>query len=260
MNIRKTIDYSSMYTELDELMGQSLPQMELYREIGRLVCTRPEKGAAIMTSEYLQEKYTDVAGFSPRNVRRMREFFRTYESNETLMAEAMKIGWTQNVLIMERCAGDAERQWYILAVLRFGWSKLELATKIDNKTHLSMTLVPHAEVYESESRRTDEANIAGLSHRVVGAPPFELRSQVAEKPYPQPKTRGHPYRHRWGFSIMEPPSKADHVRSVNCWLNAIGASYILNFNKGEQRNEKELFYVRERTANHVVHLSSGCRT
>ena len=31
MNIRKAIDYSAMYTELDALIGQSLPQMELYR-------------------------------------------------------------------------------------------------------------------------------------------------------------------------------------------------------------------------------------
>ena len=110
MNIRKATDYSDMYLKLDELMEKSLPQMELYREIGRLVCSRPEKSAAVMASEYLRENHSDVAGFSPRNVRRMREFFRTYESNNALMAEAMKVGWTQNVLILERCADDAERQ------------------------------------------------------------------------------------------------------------------------------------------------------
>ena len=54
MNIRKAIDYSDMYSKLDELMEKSLPQMELYREIGRLVCSRPEKGAAVMMSEYLR--------------------------------------------------------------------------------------------------------------------------------------------------------------------------------------------------------------
>ena len=152
MNIRKAIDYSATYTELDALMGQSLPQMELYREIGRLICSRPEKGAAIMASEYLQKNYPDVAGFSPRNVRRMREFIRTYEGNEALVAEAMKIGWTQNVLIMERCADDAERQWYIQAVLRFGWSKLELAAKIDDEAHLKMSLPPQEEVCYTENR------------------------------------------------------------------------------------------------------------
>lgn len=159
MNLRKTIDYSAMYTELDALMGQSLPQMELYREIGRLICSRPEKGAAIMASEYLQKSCPDVAGFSPRNVRRMREFFRTYENNEALMTEAMKIGWTQNVLIMERCTDDAERQWYIKAILCYDWSKLELAAKIDDEAHLKISLAPQKEVcYTGPEHREDEGD------------------------------------------------------------------------------------------------------
>ena len=39
--------------------------------------------------------------FSPRNVRRMRDFYRTYENDQTLLRLAMKIGWTLNVVIME---------------------------------------------------------------------------------------------------------------------------------------------------------------
>ena len=37
MNIRKNIDYSEMYIELDKLMEQQLPQMELYWAIGKAV-------------------------------------------------------------------------------------------------------------------------------------------------------------------------------------------------------------------------------
>ena len=50
--------------------------MELYREIGRLVSGRTEKGAAVAASEYLQATYPAADGFSPRNVRRMRDFYR----------------------------------------------------------------------------------------------------------------------------------------------------------------------------------------
>lgn len=78
MNIRKPVDYSGMFAALDEAMAANLPQMELYFEIGRLVCGRPEKGAAVMAAEYLTHKYSDTAGFSPRNLRRMREFCRSY--------------------------------------------------------------------------------------------------------------------------------------------------------------------------------------
>ena len=48
MNIRKNIDYSEMYENLDRLMAKGLSQMELYCEIGKAVCQRTEKGAAVM--------------------------------------------------------------------------------------------------------------------------------------------------------------------------------------------------------------------
>ena len=47
MNIRKPSDYSSLYSALDVLMGSDLAEMELYCEIGRAVCGRTEKGAAV---------------------------------------------------------------------------------------------------------------------------------------------------------------------------------------------------------------------
>lgn len=135
MNIRKAIDYSSMYADLDELMAQELPQMKLYCEIGRIVSSRAEKGAAVAAAEYLQASYPDVSGFSPRNLRRMREFYRTYENSPTLMDEAMEIGWTQNVVIMESELTLDEIGWYIRAVRSLGWTKLELTEKISEKAH-----------------------------------------------------------------------------------------------------------------------------
>lgn len=47
VNVRKNIDYSAMFAGLDTLVGEKLPQMEMYYEIGRLVSERQEKGAAV---------------------------------------------------------------------------------------------------------------------------------------------------------------------------------------------------------------------
>ena len=44
MNVRKPTDYSAMYGMLDQLMGSEFPQMELYFEIGKIVCAHPERG------------------------------------------------------------------------------------------------------------------------------------------------------------------------------------------------------------------------
>ena len=119
MNVRKPIDYSALFAALDELMVANLPQMELYRGIGRVVSGRPEKGAAVAAAGYLQSAYPDVAGFSPRSLRRMRDFYRAYESVPEVMADAMTIGWTQNIVIMEAGLAIQEKTWYIRAVRQF---------------------------------------------------------------------------------------------------------------------------------------------
>ena len=140
MNIRKPTDYSAMYVALDRLMDEELPQVELYFEIGRAVCTRTEKGAAVAASEYLQAAYTETIGFSPRNLRRMREFFRIYENVPELHRLAMKIGWTQNVVILEAELTMEERAWYLRAAKQFSWSKKELAGQISASAHLKTAL------------------------------------------------------------------------------------------------------------------------
>ena len=140
MNIRKPTDYSAMYAVLDHLMETTMPQVELYFEIGRAVCARVEKGAAVAASEYLQAAYPKGSGFSPRNLRRMREFYRAYENTPELVRSAMKLGWTQNVIILEAELTIEERAWYLQAVERFNWSKKELADQIRASTHLESAL------------------------------------------------------------------------------------------------------------------------
>ena len=101
MNVKKPTDYTTMFAALDALMAAGLPQMELYCGIGRVVNGRTEKGAAVAAAAYLNDAYPNASGFSPRNLRRMREFYRTYESTPELLTQAMTIGWTQNVVILE---------------------------------------------------------------------------------------------------------------------------------------------------------------
>ena len=100
MNIRKSIDYCEMFAALDHIIETEMPRMEQYYEIGKAVSRRSEKGAAVAAVEYLTEKYPDVQGVSPRNLRRMRDFYHTYEYHPALLAVAIQIGCTQKVVIM----------------------------------------------------------------------------------------------------------------------------------------------------------------
>ena len=173
MNIRKNIDNSEMYETLDKLMAKQFRQMELYCEIGKAVCRRTEKGAAVMASEYLNKQYPDVKGFSPRSLRRMRDFYRTYENQPALLCRAMKLGWIQNVVIMEAELTMELREWYMKATEQFGWSKTELIAYIAAKAHEDIVLpseeAEHNDVYQedtlAESKKDALANTATLHHR-----------------------------------------------------------------------------------------------
>ena len=101
MNVRKPANYGTMHRKLVAILVQNLPQMDEVYAIGKAISQRPEKGAAVAAAEILQANFPDRTGFSPRNVRRMRDFYRSYENDQTLLRLAMKIGWTLNVVIME---------------------------------------------------------------------------------------------------------------------------------------------------------------
>lgn len=168
MNIRKNIDYSKMYEALDRLMAQQLPQMELYCAIGKAVCRRTEKGAAVMAAEYLHEQYPDVSGSSPRNVRRMRDFCRTYENHPQLLKLAMQIGWIQNVVIMEADLSMKLREWYMKAAKQFGWSKAELIANIEARAHENISLEIDEEVcYNEEKTENSETTVLMIAFHMI---------------------------------------------------------------------------------------------
>ena len=140
MNVRKPANYGTMYRELTAILAQNLPQMDEIYAIGKVISQRPEKGAAVAAAEYLQANFPDRSGFSPRNVRRMRDFYETYENDQTLLRLAMKIGWTLNVVIMEAELTRDARKWYLEQAREQKWSKAVLLEKLGSAAHLEKPL------------------------------------------------------------------------------------------------------------------------
>ena len=119
----KRIDYSEMYAALDDAVAGAYSQMQMYARIGKAVASRKEKGAAVVAAEYLQEQCPDIPGFSPRNLRRMRDFYNAYSLDTEALSLAMQIGWTQNVVVLEAELTVQERIWYLKQIAVYGWSK-----------------------------------------------------------------------------------------------------------------------------------------
>ena len=64
-----------------------------------------------------------MKGFSSRNLWNMRNFYVTYQADEKLQPMVAEISWTKNLVIMEKCKEDLEREFYIRMTKRYGWTK-----------------------------------------------------------------------------------------------------------------------------------------
>ena len=127
-----------------------LPQMKLYCEVGKIVCARSEKGAAVAAADFLRVQHPDMTGFSLRNVRRMRDFWQLYSGTPELLGEALCLNWTQNVVIMEAELTAEERCWYIRKAAAQNLSKSELLQMITDSAYLESVLDEKVDAWYNE--------------------------------------------------------------------------------------------------------------
>jgi len=65
----------------------------------------------------------------------MRNLFLTYSGIEKLQPLVAEIGWTHNLIIMEKCKYNLEREFYLRMTRKLGWTKNVLTHQIENKTY-----------------------------------------------------------------------------------------------------------------------------
>ena len=83
----------------------------------------------------LQAEFPARNGFSARNLWNMRDFYLEYTYNPKLQPMVAEISWAKNLVIMARCKDDLEREFYLRATARFGWTKAVLIHQVDNKSY-----------------------------------------------------------------------------------------------------------------------------
>lgn len=114
--------------------------ISLYWDIGRLIVSRQEgetwgKSVVEKLAKDLQTEFPGISGFSARNIWRMRDFYLSYYTNKKLSPMVTEIGWSHNLEIMVRCKDDLEREFYIRAARKFGWTKNVLIHQIENQSY-----------------------------------------------------------------------------------------------------------------------------
>jgi predicted nuclease of restriction endonuclease-like (RecB) superfamily len=76
-----------------------------------------------------------VKGFSSSNLWRIKNFYQVYSTNEKLAPLVREIAWSHNIVIMEKCKDDLEREFYIKMTKKYGWSKSVLIHQVEGKSY-----------------------------------------------------------------------------------------------------------------------------
>jgi len=133
----KTRIRQAQYRALRAVNAELVP---LYWDIGEAILRKQEtlgwgKSVVETLARDLQAEFPGRNGFSARNLWNMRDFYREYSVRAKLQPLVAEISWTKNLIIMTRCKDDLEREFYLRATARFGWSKAVLQHQVDNKSY-----------------------------------------------------------------------------------------------------------------------------
>jgi len=114
--------------------------VRLYWDIGESIHRKQEtlgwgKSVVETLARDLQAEFPGRNGFSAQNLWFMRQFYSEYQERPKLQPLVREISWAKNLAIMARCKDDLEREFYLRATARFGWTKAVLQHQIDNKSY-----------------------------------------------------------------------------------------------------------------------------
>ena len=114
--------------------------LALYWDIGESIHRKQEAlgwGRSVVETLAgdLQAEFPGRNGFSAQNLWYMRQFYAEYRDQPNLQPLVGEISWAKNLVIMSRCKDLLEREFYLRATARFGWTKAVLQHQIDNKSY-----------------------------------------------------------------------------------------------------------------------------
>ena len=112
----------------------------LYWEMGKRVVEKQRQeqwGDGVIESLAcdLQREFPGIKGFSARNIWRMRDLYLSYADHAKLPALLTEIGWTHNLVILEKCKDNLEREFYMRIAQKHAWSYRVLLNNIENQSY-----------------------------------------------------------------------------------------------------------------------------
>ena len=140
-------------------------------ELGKIIVKNQNKhnwGKSIVDSlsKDINKQIDGVKGYSPQNLWRMRQFYLEYKEEPELLNLTLKIPWGQNLLILHKIKDKTEKEYYLTATDKLGWSRPVLLNQIkanayqyhllnDKTTNFEKTLPAHFAEQANEALKSE---------------------------------------------------------------------------------------------------------
>lgn len=140
LNFKNEITARIRSAQYEALKAVNKEMIALYWEVGKRITEQQTalgwgKSVVENLSRDIQKEFPGIQGFGVRNMWDMARFYAEYQSNEILQPLVAEISWSKHIVILTKCKETQQRQFYILATKKYGWTKDILINKIEAKTY-----------------------------------------------------------------------------------------------------------------------------
>ena len=138
INIINNIKSEIKVTRLKTMQQANSNLMMLYFKIGKILNENSKYGNGFIKniSMELKLEYPNMKGFSERNLKRMKRFYKECKDYTIVPQSVAQLPWGHNILLIERIKNIDIRKIYIDASIENGWSRNVLELQIENNYHL----------------------------------------------------------------------------------------------------------------------------
>lgn len=140
LNFKNEITARIRSAQYEALKSVNKEMIALYWEVGKRITEQQTalgwgKSVVENLSRDIQKEFPGIKGFGVSNMWDMARFYTEYQSNEILQPLVGEISWSKHIVILTKCKETQQRQFYILATKKYGWTKDVLINKIEAKTY-----------------------------------------------------------------------------------------------------------------------------
>ncbi|MFP5133295.1 YhcG family protein [Bacteroides salyersiae] len=140
LNFKNEITARIRSAQYEALKAVNKEIIALYWEVGKRITEQQTalgwgKSVVENLSRDIQKEFPGIKGFGVRNMWDMARFYAEYQFDEILQPLVAEISWSKHVVILTKCKETRQRQFYILATKKYGWTKDVLINKIEAKTY-----------------------------------------------------------------------------------------------------------------------------